>query len=93
MWKHEVEQNPWRYDENLFISIPVEHEEKRRMASIEIESAESQLKLYRNNYTAFQDFSMRGMSSYIEMNMVLYKNLINQMNKRLEVAKYVLKNT
>jgi hypothetical protein len=92
MWEYEVSQNPWRYDERIFMILPVGREEKRRMAEFEAESAKDQLMLYSNNYTAYQNLSMHGMSSYIAMNMDLYKKLINQMNKRLDVANYVLSN-
>jgi len=92
MWEYEAQQNPWRYDEGLFMALPLGREEKRRMAEFEAESAQDQLALYSHNYTAYQNLSMRGMSSYIAMNMELYKKLINQMNQRLDVANYILRN-
>lgn len=93
MWEYEVRENPWRYDGALFMSLPIDIEEKRILATFEAQSAENQLKLYSHNYMAFQNLSMRGMSSYIQMNMDLYKHLINQMNSRLDAAKHVLKHT
>lgn len=92
MWEYEVLKNPWRYDERIFMTLSVGREEKRRMAEFEAESAKDQLMLYSNNYTAYQNLSINGMSSYIAMNMELYKKLINQMNKRLDAANYVLSN-
>lgn len=92
MWECDILQNPWRYDEKIFMALPVDREEKRKMAEFEAESASEQLKLYSDNYTAYQNLSMAGISSYIAMNMELYRNLINQMNKRLDVANYILSN-
>ena len=60
---------------------------------IERDGAKQQLQLYSQNYSSYQALSMQGMFSYIEMEMQLYKNLINQMNQRLEAANHVLKNT
>ncbi len=91
MWEHELLQNPWRYDGAMFMLLPVDREEKRILAAFEAQSAKAQLERYSHNYVVFQKLSMRGMSSYIEINMALYKKLINQTNARLEAAKHVLK--
>jgi len=93
MWEHEMLENPWRYDGNIFISLPISNKEKRERAIFEIDSAKKQLKLYSQNYLAYQELSMQGMLDFIKMEMQLYKNLINQMNQRLEAANFVLKNT
>ncbi|MCK5875800.1 MAG: hypothetical protein KAG82_13970 [Alcanivoracaceae bacterium] len=90
MWMHELSQNPWRYDGEIFMLLPVDREEKRRLAEFEAKSAEDQLELYSHNYDAFKQYSIMRKSSFIEMNMTLYKNLINQMNARLQAANHVL---
>lgn len=91
MWEDEMAKNPWRYDGKIFLSLPIGDEEKRHMATFEIESAIEQLQLYKHNYSMYKQLSMHGMQ-YIEMNMQLYNNLINQMNKRQDAADYVLNN-
>lgn len=93
MWQHELRQNPWRYDGALFMSLPIDLEEKRNLAASEAESAESMLELYGSNYMVYKNLSMRGMSSYIKMNIELYMQLMMQMKNRFEAAKYVLNHT
>lgn len=91
MWEHDLKKNPWRYNSALFLELKISKDEKLKLAEMEIESAKQQIKLYSHNYTAYQYLSLVGMSSYIRMEMELYK--INIMNDRLEAAKYVLAHT
>ena len=93
MWEHEMSNNPWRYDGDLFLALSISNDKKRELAVFERDGAKQLLQLYSQNYIAYQSLSMQGMLGYIDMEMQLYKNLINQMNKRLEAANYVLKNT
>ena len=58
MWKHEVEQNPWRYDIKLFLSLPISTAEKRQQALFELESGRKQVNLYSHNYMMFQNLSI-----------------------------------
>ncbi len=92
MWQHEMSQNPWRYDGELFMALPISKEEKLKRAQFEVESAKKQLGLYLYNYKAYDQLGKAAWSSYIAMNLRLYKNLINQMTSRLEASEYVLKN-
>lgn len=93
MWQLEMEKNPWRYDKELFIALPMPREQKRRLAKSEAESAEKQLALYVHNYRAYEELGKRNSSSFVSMNLGLYNNLIKQMTARLEASEYVLDNT
>ncbi len=85
-------QNPWRYDKDLFMALPISKEEKLKRARFEAESAKKQLGLYLYNYQAYEQLGKTVWSSYTAMNLRLYKNLISQMRSRLEAAEYVIKN-
>ena len=54
MWQDEMEKNPWRYNGELFLSMPMRIEEKRQQASFELKSAHKQLNLYSYNYNMMQ---------------------------------------
>ncbi len=74
------------------MTLPISNRDTRKNANFEIESARRQLQLYSQNYLAYQRLSRGGMLAYIDMNLRLYRNLIDLMNKRSEAAEYVLDN-
>lgn len=92
MWQFEMEQNPWRYNGELFMSLPISREEKLSLAKFEAESAKKQLELYAYNYQAYEQLGKKAWSSYISMSLSLYRNLLKQMAYRLEASEYVIKN-
>jgi len=93
MWEHEIHQNPWRYDGEIFMSLDIEPSYKKERAELELNSAINQVKLYRHNYEMCQRLGCHYSLRYVEMKLILYRNLINQMNKRVDAAKYVIKHT
>ncbi len=92
MWQYEFEQNPWRYNGELFMALPISREEKLNLARFEAESAIKQLDLYSHNYQAYENLGKQSWSSYISINLNLYKNLINQMASRYAAAQFVINN-
>lgn len=92
MWQYEMKQNPWRYNGELFMALPISREEKLNLANFEAESSKQQLELYVYNYQAYEHLGKGAWSSYISMSLSLYKNLINQMAARLEASEYVINN-
>tara|TARA_R110001583_G_scaffold139048_1_gene291097 strand:+ start:2939 stop:3910 length:972 start_codon:yes stop_codon:yes gene_type:complete len=93
MFDHELNQNPWRFNGQLFLSLDIEDAYKKERAEFELESAENQVRLYSHNYLMCQNIRGHFPLRYFEMKMDLYKKLINFMNKRIEAAKYVIENT
>lgn len=93
MFDHELSQNPWRYNGQLFLSLDMEGAYKKRQAEFELESAENQVRLYSHNYLMCQNIRGHFPLRYFEMKIYLYKKLIDVMNKRIEAAKYVIENT
>ncbi|SEH77465.1 Permuted papain-like amidase enzyme, YaeF/YiiX, C92 family [Rheinheimera pacifica] len=93
MFDYELKKNPWRYNGQLFLSLDIDGAYKKERAEFELESAEKQAQLYSHNYLMCQNVRGRFPLRYFEMKMDLYKKLIDFMNKRIEAAKYVIKNT
>lgn len=93
MFDHELTQNPWRYDGQLFLTLDIDKSYKRERAKFELESAKNQAQLYSHNYLMCQNVRGRLPLRYFEMKMDLYKKLINLMNKRIEAARFVIENT
>tara|TARA_R110002124_G_scaffold5786_11_gene36355 strand:+ start:35826 stop:36803 length:978 start_codon:yes stop_codon:yes gene_type:complete len=93
LFNHELTQNPWRYDGQLFLSIDEDTPDKRKRAKFELDSAKDQVGLYSHNYLMCQNIRGRFSLVYFEMKMALYRSLIELMNKRIKAAEYVLENS
>ncbi|MEO3684039.1 YiiX/YebB-like N1pC/P60 family cysteine hydrolase [Shewanella vesiculosa] len=93
MFDYELTQNPWRYDGQLFLSLDIGDSYKKERAEFELESAGNQVQLYSQNYLMCQNVRGHLPLRYFEMNMDLYKKLINLMNKRIEAARFVIEHT
>jgi hypothetical protein len=93
MFDYELTLNPWRYDGQLFLSLNLDESQKKESAKLELESAEDQAQLYSQNYLICQNVRGHLPLRYFEMKMGLYKKLINLMNKRIDAARFVIKNT
>lgn len=93
LFNHELTQNPWRYDGQLFLSIDMDTSDKREQAKLELDSAKDQAGLYSHNYLMCQNIRVRFPLVYFEMKMALYRNLIDLMNRRIKAAEFVLENS
>lgn len=93
MWKYEMHHNQWRYDGKIFLSLNIEPSYKKERAVFELDSAFEQAKMYSHNYEMYKCLRCNHNLRYLEMNIVLYENLIAQMSKRIEAARYVIKHT
>ena len=93
MWKHEIHQNPWRYNGEVFLSLDIDPVYKKESAKLELKSGLEQAKLYTRNFEMYRNLSRHYSREYFEMNITLYGNLINQMSNRIDSAKYVIKHT
>jgi len=92
MWEYEALQNPWRYNRKLFMILDAEPSYKKELAEFERKSAIDQVRLYSHNYLMCQNILAHYSLRLIEVMMMLYKNLIKQMNRRIDAAEFVLKN-
>ena len=76
MWKYEREQNPWRYDINLFEGLPLSESEKYILATKELESAIKLLDLYKNNFEQYFYIKEIYNLKYANQQFLLYKKLV-----------------
>ena len=83
MWKYEQEQNPWRYNINLFRALPLSESEKNTLAMKELAISNKQLDLYKNNLEQY--FYIKGQYDlkYARQQFFLYKKLVeNSLNHK-----------
>ena len=83
MWKYEHKQNPWRYDINLFKAMSLSQSEKHTLAMKELEIANKQLDLYKNNLEQYFYIKKQYDLKYAKQQFLLYKKLVeNALNHK-----------
>ena len=93
MWQHDVSANPWRYDENEFLKIPVSKEDLRSRALEEISHARREKERHSLMYEQFMQVWQSTQLKYAAINIQLYQKLIELSERRVSVASQVLENT
>lgn len=92
MWQHEVNANSWRYDKELFMSLPLSKEELKKIAANELNSSINSKQRYVymcNQYTAiWQAKHLR----YAAMHIMLYQELIKLADLRISNSMHVIQN-
>lgn len=76
MWAYEQERNPWRYNVDLFRSLPLSESEQYALATQELEIANRLLNLYKYNLEQF--FYIRELHGlkYANQQFLLYNKLV-----------------
>ncbi|CAH6852205.1 conserved hypothetical protein [Vibrio chagasii] len=94
MWVYEQERNPWRYNVDLFRSLPLSEREQYALATQELEIANQLLNLYK--YNLEQYFYIRELHGlkYANQQFLLYKKLVeNAIDHKLTAEKVLEKQT
>jgi len=76
MWRYEQERNPWRYDANLFESLPLSKDQINQRAIEELKVANNLLDLYKNNLEQYFYLKEQFKLKYAEQQFGLYKQLV-----------------
>jgi hypothetical protein len=76
MWEYEQEQNSWRYNIDLFTALPISEREKHTLALKELEIANKQLDLYKNNLEQYFYIKQQYNLKYARQQFFLYKKLV-----------------
>jgi hypothetical protein len=93
MWRYEKEKNPWRYDIEIFRSLPLKKHELNERAQEELQIAEELLALYKNNLEQFFYIKEVYNLKYAEQQFNLYMQLVkNSLDHKL-TAEAILKET
>mgnify|MGYP000395044040 CR=1 FL=1 len=93
MWQYEQEKNPWRYDVNLFESLPLSPGQINRRAVEELEVANNLLDLYKNNFEQYFYLKEQFKLKYAEQQFGLYKQLVENTLDHKFTAEAVLNKT
>jgi hypothetical protein len=77
MWRYEQERNPWRYDIDLFKSLPSSKEQIHQRAVKELKVATNLLGVYKNNLEQYFYLKEQCKLKHAEQQFSLYKQLVN----------------
>lgn len=93
MWQHEINANPWRYNVDNFMSLPVSKVKLKEIAATELDSAVNTRQRYVFMYEQFMDIWTAKKLEYALINIMLYQKLIELTDQRISVSSYVQENT
>jgi len=92
LWQYERRENTWRYDGNIFLSLPISIKEKKYRATMELKHSTKRLELYKNNLEQYFYMMQTTHLEYAQLHFELYKILVEQTLDNITSAKFVLKN-
>jgi hypothetical protein len=93
MWRYERDKNPWRYNVELFMELPLTIQELNRQAKKELEVAEGLLSIYKSNLEQYFYIKKQYELMYAEQQFSLYKQLVENALDHKFVAEAVLAET
>lgn len=93
LWQHEIDANPWRYNQEAFMDIPVTKRELRDLAFKELDSAKNTRARYVLMYEQFMHVFQAKRLQYALINIMLYRTLIELTDKRISISSHVLEDT
>ncbi|WP_064023301.1 YiiX/YebB-like N1pC/P60 family cysteine hydrolase [Methylomonas sp. DH-1] len=93
MWQHEVNANPWRYTQELFMSLPVSKEKLNEIAVAELKSALNSKQRYVYMYEQYMRIWQAKRLKYAAIHIMLYQKLIELTDLRISNSSHVIENT
>lgn len=87
----DFDKNPWRYDGQIFISIPLPRDQLIELAYDELSSAKERLELYIRMYNYTRYLCSRKNINYFQRQRELYREIVSSVNNNISAAEYVLK--
>lgn len=93
LWQYDLQKNPWRYNGEMFYSLPISKEKALESAKFELESANEMIEQFttlRNQYLELYSYAKL---DYFTLNIDLYNTLIEIHSQRKNASLYVLRNT
>lgn len=93
MWQHEVNANPWRYNQSLFMSLPVPRENLHEIATAELKSAINTKQRYVVMYEQYMMMWQSTQLQYAAIHIMLYQKLIELTALRISNSSYVIENS
>lgn len=93
MWQHDLSANPWRYSQELFMSLPVPKEQLNQIAETELNSAINTKKRYVLMHDQFMRIWQAKQLQYATIHIMLYQKLIELTDLRISISSHVIENT
>lgn len=93
MWQHEVNANPWRYNQELFMSLPVSTKKLNEIAETELKSAINSKQRYVSMYEQYMRIWQAKQLQYAAIHIMLYQKLIELADLRISTSSHVIENT
>lgn len=93
MWQHDLNVNPWRYNQELFMSLPVPKEKLNKIALAELDSAVNTRERFVFMYQQFMSIWQARRLQYAVLNIILYQKLVELTDIRISICTYVAENT
>ena len=93
LWQDELNKNPWRYNYDVFLSFPFPKEEKLEIAKSELKRAKESRKRYVMQYEQLMGLWQQKQLQYLALELMLYKQLIENDDSCIEVMQKIIKKT
>jgi hypothetical protein len=90
LWKYELNQNPWRYDRELFMNLEISVDKKLKLAISERDRANEQLELYKSQWKHYFCLNEMHRLEYTKLHFELYKQLVANTLDSKFAAEYVI---
>lgn len=92
LWQIETQDNPWRYNIDEFIKLPLSKDKLLNFARKELESAEDLKHNYLLMYNLFLEIFQNTQLQFSVIHIILYKKLLELTNLRIMICKDILDN-
>ena len=93
MWQHEMNANPWRYSQELFMSLPVSKEKLNQIATAELKSAINTKQRYVDMYEQHMRIWQAKQLQYAAIHIMLYQKLIELTDLRISNSSHAIEIT
>jgi hypothetical protein len=93
MWQHELNANPWRYNQEEFMELPFSKEKLHQLAAEELDRANNNRQRYLFVYEEFMKVWQATRLQYALINIVLYEKLLELTDQWINACMYVLEST
>lgn len=89
-WKVDVLRNPWRYDLEKFMRLPIPNDDRIQLATKELAGAQGQLNQFMFMHDQYMSLWIKIQLEYFRSELDLYRNLVAMAKQRVETAQHVI---
>ncbi|MCS3602759.1 hypothetical protein M2371_001968 [Buttiauxella sp. BIGb0471] len=92
LWVYEVTKNPWRYNGEIFLSLPGDKNKLSTVAESEIKWAHDRLEVYNRNLKQYDSLNKIHKLEYLKLHFDLYEQMVSNTMANILAAQHVLDN-